>query len=151
MLLPPPSVLCAANCGPSLQTYLLTEAKRNRNSNLESEIFGWMEKKTLLRPLLSLSLLPFPKFSERASKRSSPLRAMRRRGTGDTNHYGVTPSVALRNERARGGRRGRKGDSLTRLRQPTSFISSLRRNASSRYEWALYTVNSKLGSRWCSG
>ena len=148
MLLPPPPVLRAANCGPSLQTYLLTEAILQLKLGVGDLR---MEKKTLLRPLLSLSLLPFPKFSERASKRSSPLRAMRRRGTGDTNHYGVTPSVALRNERARGGRRGRKGDSLTRLRQPTSFISSLRRNASSRYEWALYTVNSKLGSRWCSG
>ena len=107
MLLPPPSVLRAANCGPSLQTYLLTEAKRNRNSNLESEGDLWMDgKENTFEASSSLPLLPFPKFSERASKRSSPLRAMRRRGTGDTNHYGVTPPVALRNERAREGRTG---------------------------------------------
>ena len=122
MLLPPPSVLRAANCGPSLQTYLLTEAKRNRNSNLESEGDLWMDgKENTFEASSSLPLLPFPKFSERASKRSSPLRAMRRRGTGDTNHYGVTFGRSA--ERKSSGREGgREEGRLAHSVAPTDTI-----------------------------
>ena len=98
----PPSTLRAANCGPSFPTYLLTEAKRNRNSNLESEIFGWMEKKTLLRPLLSLSFSFPSSVNERAN---GAHRSVRCGSAGPATLITTAlPSVALRNERAREGR-----------------------------------------------